>query len=258
MTVQYAAWPAFKADVVSPLIHKLRFAKLDVLRRLHGSRKSVDTPHGAITVYAPNAKCFMRARGVLTKEPETTAWIDGFKAGDVYWDIGANIGQFALYAGANRNLTVLAFEPSHESLATLSHSIVLNQMQVQAYCMGFNDKTTCSRFELKTTEAGFATGKIGAAARAYSQAVLAFAIDDFIEQLNPPFPNHIKIDTDGHETKILTGAKKTLADPRLRSVCIELGDGRSQEPVTILQNAGFELDRSSEKAKMNRIFRRQR
>lgn len=251
-------WASFKLNTVSPLIHRARFAKLDLLRVLHGSHKTVPTKYGDIVVYTPNAKCFMRARSMLRKEPETTAWIDGFQAGDVYWDIGANIGQFALYAAAKPELTVLAFEPSLESIACLTRSIALNRMAAQAYCLGFDDVTACSRQRsTRMYQAGYSGTTIDESQRNDSQAVLSFTIDDFIEMFNPPFPNHIKIDTDGHETKILTGAKKTLADPRIRSICIEIGD-RSPEPARILQAAGFMLEPSSETAKENRIFERPR
>lgn len=147
------AWGVTKKRLISPLIYWARFTRLDILRILNRSRSSVATPHGRITVLAPNAKCFMRARSILGKEPETIGWIDRFDDGDVLWDIGANIGQFTLYAGANQALTVLAFEPSPASFAVLCENIDLNRMRVDAYCLAFDDTTACSRFEMKITRA---------------------------------------------------------------------------------------------------------
>ena len=36
---------------------------------------------------------------LLTKEPGTIAWIEGFTEDDVFWDVGANVGLYSLYAG---------------------------------------------------------------------------------------------------------------------------------------------------------------
>ncbi len=51
------------------------------------------THHGRSLVFeGPNQICLDRARTVLTKEPGTIAWIDGFAPGEVFWDVGANVG----------------------------------------------------------------------------------------------------------------------------------------------------------------------
>ena len=42
--------------------------------------------------------CRYRASTFESKEPETLAWIDGFKKNDSLLDIGANIGMYSLYA----------------------------------------------------------------------------------------------------------------------------------------------------------------
>ena len=42
---------------------------------------------------------FVRSRGCKYKEPETNKWIDTFmKEDDVFYDVGANIGIYSLYA----------------------------------------------------------------------------------------------------------------------------------------------------------------
>ena len=53
----------------------------------------------------------------------------------------------------------------------------------------------------------------------------------------------MKIDVDGIERKIINGAKKTLNDPRLREMIIELNTHfkEDMEIVEILKEAGFEM-----------------
>jgi len=40
-----------------------------------------------------------RAESFWNKEPETLVWIESFTNGDTFFDVGANIGIYALYAG---------------------------------------------------------------------------------------------------------------------------------------------------------------
>lgn len=71
---------------------------------------------------------------------------------------------------------------------------------------------------------------------------IGFTIDDFIARFTPPFPNHIKMDVDGIEPAILEGAKRTLHDPRLRSVLVELSmtrRGEQRRAALLLEKAGF-------------------
>ena len=56
---------------------------------------------------------FFRAITAVSKEPDTIAWIDDFFAdGDIFFDVGANVGVFSLYAAKKKHSSVIAFEPS--------------------------------------------------------------------------------------------------------------------------------------------------
>src|SRR5258705_13970786 len=79
---------------------------------------------------------------------------------------------------------------------------------------------------------------------AAEQAMIGFSIDDFIDQFDPRFPNHLKLDVDGLEMPILEGARRTLCDPRLKSLLVELTITRESEHchvVQLLEQAGFHL-----------------
>ena len=72
---------------------------------------SQKTDFGTIKFFCLGKTPEWRARTLLTKEPETIEWINTFSDKDVFWDIGANVGVYTLYA-ALRNIAVLSFEPS--------------------------------------------------------------------------------------------------------------------------------------------------
>jgi len=256
-----------KLRVVAPMIHAARFTRYGLRRLFAGSRSTVETPGGSVVYFAPNAKCFMRTATVYSKEPETIGWIDSFDESDTLWDVGANMGIYAIYAAAGGRRSVVAFEPSPATFGVLCRSIELNRMddRVFAYCIALGDKKKLSQFDMRTTVAGFAGSSLDgyrdgggrAAERSFHQAAIGYTVDAFIEEFEPPFPNHIKIDVDGPDHLVLFGAQRTLADPRLKSILVELvGGDRQKKATALLLAAGFKLDPLSENARGNRIFRR--
>ena len=53
-----------------------------------------------IIFFVPNSVVQWRVNTFFSKEPETLEWIDNFKffKDGVFWDIGANIGLYSIYA----------------------------------------------------------------------------------------------------------------------------------------------------------------
>lgn len=213
------------------------------------------TDFGAVHFFCLGLQTERRANLLLTKEPETIEWINGFNKEDVFWDVGANIGVYSLYA-ALRGLSVLAFEPSPGNYYLLSKNIEINKMddKISAYCIALNDETKLDIFYMANTELGGALSSFGEArdwqgnifTASLKQAMVGVSIDDFIKQFNPPFPNHIKIDVDGIEDSIIKGGNNTLNDARLKSVLIELDAGRQEYTdavIDALNSAGFTLSK---------------
>lgn len=214
---------------------------------------SQETQFGKIDFFSPGEIPGWRARTLLTKEPETIEWINAFKDGDVFWDIGANVGVYTLYA-ALRRTTVLSFEPSSINYYLLNRNIEINKMddRITALCVAFNDTTRLDLFWMANTELGGALSSFADAVdwkgvpftACFKQAMIGFSIDDFIMQFNPLFPNHIKIDVDGIENRIIRGAERTLSDNRVKSVLVELDSSRSDcfaEVVDVIERAGMRL-----------------
>ena len=78
--------------------------------------------NGTRMLFDANAELhLLRAAWLQGKEPETLAWIDSFAPGEVFYDIGANIGVFSVYAALHRNCDVYAFEPEAKELEILDH-----------------------------------------------------------------------------------------------------------------------------------------
>ena len=156
-----------------------------------------------------------------------------------------------LYA-ARRSLQVIAFEPAAVNYFVLAKNIELNGLDetVTGLNIALDEHTGLGTLLMPATRMGSSshtyrggTQETGAwsapsgASVTHRQAVLAYTIDDFIEAYQPAFPTHIKIDVDGNEALVLRGATRTLQDPRLESLVIEVR-GDTYDDVARLLAAG--------------------
>src|SRR5271166_5591098 len=89
-------------------------------------RHWVSTPRGHIQFVSPHPRALEYPRDFPSREPETLAWIDAFVTPCVFWDIGANIGAYSLYAALRPDITILAFEPAAASYMALCENVAAN------------------------------------------------------------------------------------------------------------------------------------
>ena len=208
-----------------------------------------------IKFYAPSPLLRMRAAGLTTKEPDTIAWLNGLGPDDVLWDIGANVGVFALYAAAARRVHVLAFEPSAPNFFVLTRNVQLNGLseRITPYCLAVAERTELATINLDSADLGAAMSQFGAVGvkSPYSNAptplthgMAGVSIDDLVDRFGTPRPTAIKIDVDGLEWPILRGGERTLAHPRVRSLMVELSlthEAERNRAVEWLRDRGLTL-----------------
>jgi FkbM family methyltransferase len=186
-----------------------------------------------------------------SKEPETVMWIEWFvRQGDIVFDIGANVGaySFVIARHTNGKAKVYAFEPSFSTFAQLCNNVFLNKCDgvIIPLYIALSDKTGIKTFNYSSMETGTALHALGDNMyfkSVYSQPILSYAMDDFIEQFNIPQPDHIKLDVDGIEYTILKGATKTLSNKALKSVIVESEESRvgAGDIEGLLASYGFKL-----------------
>ena len=183
------------------------------------------------------------------KEPETIAWIEGMTPGNRLWDIGANIGVYALYA-SHLGVEVWAFEPSEKNYLALVFNKEDNDFQnLSVVKRALSNRDGISVFN-EYFEAGMSGHSIGEGGR----CCLESRGDTLINE-GYPIPQHMKIDVDGSELSVLQGCEKTLAN--VNSLCVEVNDWAI---VSWLGSRGFHEDLTFTKIKrvggLNIIFRR--
>jgi FkbM family methyltransferase len=212
------------------------------------------TKNGDLHFFCPGRLPVFRAETLLTKEPETIEWIDGFEENSVFWDIGANVGVYSLYAGLKKGVEVMAFEPATPNLYVLNRNIEINQLGEKIIALGiaFNDITCLDQFYMSNTEIGSAIHSFSQTTDwqgksftpKFKQGVIGFSIDEFIRKFSPQFPTHIKIDVDGIENKIVEGGRETIADSRLKSMLVELDENQpelTRPVISAIEQAGLKL-----------------
>ena len=206
--------------------------------------------------FVPNSIIKWRVQTLFSKEPETIEWIDNFNSQEdiIFWDIGANIGLYSLYAAQkHKNIIIISFEPSTSNLRVLSRNISINKLY---------NKIAINQFPLNEKKNSYVAMNEpefleGWAMNAYGDPIdyegktcktkqkynlFGTNIDFLLDNKILEIPNYIKIDVDGIEHKILKGAEKYLNHQNIRSISVELNENYTSqfnEVTKILSNNNF-------------------
>jgi FkbM family methyltransferase len=142
---------------------------------------------------------------------------DFLKPGDIFVDVGSNNGLFALTAGRLLVGTgqVLAFEPCSEAYQRLSNNVVLNGLEnIELHKLALSDCP--GEFTMTTSLDGFDAWNSLATPQAGSEfgeeTVKCTTWDDFATRNGlAGCIAMMKIDVEGWETRVLSGAAETLS-----------------------------------------------
>ena len=96
---------------------------------------SIDTPRGAPSFVPFGRGGAKRGLTLLTKQPGTIEWIDGFRPNSVFWDIGANVGIYTLYAALRGDTSIVAFEPAAVNYFLLVANCEINGFDRRVQCL---------------------------------------------------------------------------------------------------------------------------
>ncbi|MFT4301378.1 MAG: FkbM family methyltransferase [Desulfovibrio sp.] len=204
-----------------------------------------------------NAVTTYRIDSFFEKEPETIEWLNTFIDNAVFWDVGANIGLYSIYAQKMRHAKVYAFEPSVFNLELLARHAAINTCQqtdnkISIIPMCLSDSTKFGEFELSYMTHGEACSTFAEGydqhgntlQKCFEYTMPGITADALVELYGLEIPDYIKIDVDGTEHLILAGMKKLLASPKVKSVLVETSFDFNEHASminAILDNSGFTL-----------------
>jgi FkbM family methyltransferase len=195
------------------------------------------------------------------KEPETVKWIEEFiKPGDIFYDIGANVGAYSLvcYAHTQGQCQIYSFEPSFTTFSALCQNILINGYNDKIIALPFiiSDETKINKFYYSSISPGAASHAIDEKNEKSDEiqslnknnskifnSIVSYRLDDLQSRFNLQKPNHMKIDVDGHELEVIKGCENLLNSKELESILIEIDKNcpSSNKIIEILENKKFKI-----------------
>ena len=214
-----------------------------------------------ILFFAPNELIKWRVKTIYSKEPETINWIDTFKKNSVFWDIGANIGLYSIYAALKlKDLKIIAFEPSSLNYSILSKNISINklnkkinifQIPLSSYknkFLDFHETSLSEGSALHSFDSKSNKKKI-----LNSYKIYGTSIDFIIKNKIIDFPDYVKIDVDGIEDKILNSAQSLLKSKKLKSILIETSISKKKKIISLFKKNNFIIKNSHKLKNANEV-----
>ncbi len=143
---------------------------------------------------------------------------------DLFIDIGANIGSYTVLACGVRGARGYCFEPVPSTYCRLLDNIAINNLSPRVVPMNIGLSNADGNLNFTNNEKTENHVVSESEASAQSVRVPVLKLDTVLASESPSM---MKIDVEGFETAILDGAEKTLGNPSLHSILIELnGSGK--------------------------------
>ena len=155
------------------------------------------------------------------------------RAGDLFADVGANIGSYTVLASGVVGCSTVAFEPDPAAAAALERNITLNKIveRVELRISAVGEQDGEARFSIGLDTQNHVVTGADATGRSVPMQTLDRALFD-----SGRIPILIKIDVEGYEAEVMRGARAVLTAPDLKGV---LTENRSSTVVEMLKNAGM-------------------
>ncbi len=159
----------------------------------------------------------------LHEFPDMAYLLHVLRAGDLFVDVGANVGSYTILACSVAGARGYAFEPVPETHARLVRNLRLNCLEEKVVYPNIAIGNVDGR--LSFTADGDTVNHVLSDGEACASTVTVdvTTLDAMLSNESPAF---IKIDVEGFEAQVLRGAPETLARTSLHSLIIELnGEG---------------------------------
>jgi FkbM family methyltransferase len=170
------------------------------------------------------------------EQPQARALGELVEKGDVVCDVGAHMGYFTAIASLQAGPTgrVLAFEPRPLNASLLRRHVRINQLEnVDTIQAAVGDATGQAAFESRT---GTGTGHLSETG---DLVVRILSLDYLHETGRLPRIDVLRVDAEGAEVGVLTGARRVIERFRPRILLATHGAGSHNGCVRILDGLGY-------------------
>lgn len=156
-------------------------------------------------------------------EPHDMGFVLHFlREGDLFLDVGANIGSYTVLASGALGAKSIAFEPVPSTFQHLMDNIYLNRITDNVTPLNVAVGSEVGELEMMADQ-----DTVNRVVRdeAYTGKKVKVPVVTLDEILAGRVPKLIKIDVEGFETLVIQGAEHTLRNPKLEAIIMELNGG---------------------------------
>jgi FkbM family methyltransferase len=155
-------------------------------------------------------------------------WQRALAPGDLFVDVGANVGTYSLIAGES-GAELVAVEPNERARGWLQRNLALNGLEAEVLdvAIGAEPGTATFTSGKDTTNSFDPEG---------DQVVVVDTLDRIIGERRA----HVKVDVEGFELEVLAGAAAALGSHRIELIQMEMNEDRDAI-CTHLRDLGYEL-----------------
>lgn len=195
-----------------------------------------------------------RAETALTKEPGTIKWLEAnVRAGDVVYDIGANVGIYTMMAAqlVNDSGRVYAFEPHILNAKALLTNLSMNVWgsRVSVITSALHSEVGFFPFHYSKLKAGSSGHQLKEPVDEFGKPFTpaateikhATTIDHLVRKKWIEAPNLVKLDVDGNEYQVLLGMEAQFKAEGFRSIQIEVHELDEVKVKHLMESYKFTL-----------------
>lgn len=215
--------------------------------------------HGEMWLVARTFREFRRI-AQFGRHPDNAVWkwLNWIDDGKVVYDVGSANGLEGCYAGHVHGGVVCFIEPYTPSIETILKSTYLagqhgGRCQFEIVHAGCSSEEGYQRLQMHGAPLAGQTRNTYGGREDYeegggrdrgnmviSQWIKGVTLDCLSQVYDLAPPDYVKIDVDGHETKVMQGAAKLLEQGTVRSWAIELsGDDRIRDITALMEGHGY-------------------
>ncbi len=236
--IGYASWGAWMTLLLAnhPIGRTSRFrtvARLwmwQIWRRTARRPIVVTLPGGSRLLCPPESNIAGAWAAVgLHEYPEMLFVLDLLRPGDLFLDVGANLGIYTVLA-AGHGSQVVAFEPNGDTRRALHQNVDLNQagerVTVQPFALADYDGTCPMNVEIQGSS-HLVESSAPAVGEALTATVEVRRLDSVLESSAQPGLPFLKVDAEGFDAQVLRGAAGFVRAER-PVVLVEIADGGAE------------------------------
>lgn len=143
---------------------------------------------------------------------EMTAWARLLQPGDLFVDVGANVGVYSLWA-AERGATVIAVEPDAAAADRLESNALLSGFDIEIIRAALDSKPGLAHL----TSGLDSVNHLIERATFGSREIVTITLDELLGNRSA----WVKVDVEGAERRVLEGATNALSSKRIRGMQLE-------------------------------------